>query len=559
MLWLLLLPSHVSTAFVAAGRGVQMDVAQHMRVRHQVRPAARSAKPHLRMVAAPMPAPLLSLRGGLSVPAGLPTLPSTPTGVFNLLFYALAAGCGALVLASRERAGDASTAAPEEMPPNMRRLQRQFLAVFWLYKMADWLQGPYFYEVYSSKIFGGTPATEQMVALLFLVGFGSTAIFGTFIGGAVDLLGRRAGSLCFALLYSLSALSTRAMQLPMLLAGRLAGGLGTSLLFSAPEAWFVSEHAKLGIDGKWLGQTFGLAYFVDSLVAITAGRLAGFAAAKRGPSAPFELSVLFLAAGAAVAASSWRENFGGSKAAGPNAAVAAAADEVAEMSEEGAGAPGADASEATATGDGEGGGQIVGEAIAALRSDAKIQLVGAVQALFEGAMYIFVLQWPPAMKRALHGAVGGIPFGLVFSCFMVCCMIGSTAFSALARNKVPIEKGMQYMLLAAAIAMSTATAACARGAVVPLVAAFFAFEACVGFYFPAIGSLRSAYLPDAYRGVIMNLYGVPLNLIVVAVFLSIGKLGVQGALTCSASALGLAAIAQLTLRALVSKKASKAD
>ena len=558
MLLFLLLPSQASTAFVAAGRGVHL--AQHMRTRHQVPPAARPAQPDLRMVAAPLPAPLLSLRGGLSVPTGLPALPTTPSGVFNLLFYALAAACGALALAVRERAGDASTAAREEMPPNMRRLQRQFLAVFWLYKMADWLQGPYFYEVYSSKIFGGTPATEQMVALLFLVGFGSTAIFGTFIGGAVDLLGRRAGSLCFALLYSISALSTRAVQLPMLLAGRLAGGLGTSLLFSAPEAWFVSEHAKLGIDGKWLGQTFGLAYFVDSLVAITAGRLAGFAAAKRGPSAPFELSVLFLAAGAAVAASSWRENFGGSKAAGPTTvAVAATADEVAEKSEEGAGAADADVSEATAMGDGEGGGQIVGEAIAALRSDAKIQLVGAVQALFEGAMYIFVLQWPPAMKRALHGAVGGIPFGLVFSCFMVCCMIGSTAFSALVRNKVPIEQGMQYMLLAAAVAMSTATAACARGAVVPLVAAFFAFEACVGFYFPAIGSLRSAYLPDAYRGVIMNLYGVPLNLIVVAVFLSIGKLGVQGALTCSASALGLAAFAQLTLRVLVSKETAETD
>jgi len=29
--------------------------------------------------------------------------------------------------------------------------------------------------------------------------------------------------------------------------------------------------------------------------------------------------------------------------------------------------------------------------------DKKILLVGAVQSLFEGAMYIFVLQWPPSM------------------------------------------------------------------------------------------------------------------------------------------------------------------
>lgn len=49
------------------------------------------------------------------------------------------------------------------------------------------------------------------------------------------------------------------------------GGLGTSLLFSAPETWLVSEHNKQGFDGKYLGQTFGLAYFGDAIVAILAG------------------------------------------------------------------------------------------------------------------------------------------------------------------------------------------------------------------------------------------------------------------------------------------------
>jgi hypothetical protein len=54
--------------------------------------------------------------------------------------------------------------------------------------------------------------------------------------------------------------------LPLLLLGRVAGGLGTSLLFSAPEAWLVGEHQKGNYDGKWLGQTFGWAYAGDSLV-----------------------------------------------------------------------------------------------------------------------------------------------------------------------------------------------------------------------------------------------------------------------------------------------------
>ena len=62
------------------------------------------------------------------------------------------------------------------------------------------------------------------------------------------------------------------------------------------------------------------------------------------------------------------------------------------------------------------------------------------------------------------------------------------------------------------------------------------------------GTLRSKYLPDAYRGVIMNLFGIPLNLIVVGVFLSISRLGLAGALTCSTTALACASVAQLALR-----------
>ena len=62
-------------------------------------------------------------------------------------------------------------------------LKWRFLAVFWLYKMADWLQGPYFYDVYASKIINGVQVNSEGVARLFLMGFGSTAVFGAAIGG----------------------------------------------------------------------------------------------------------------------------------------------------------------------------------------------------------------------------------------------------------------------------------------------------------------------------------------------------------------------------------------
>lgn len=136
-------------------------------------------------------------------------------------------------------------------------------------------------------------------------------------------------------------------------------------------------------------------------------------------------------------------------------------------------------------------------------------------------------------------------------------MTGSTSFSALIKRGFKPEDLMAGMLAIAALAMGSATAFCNSG-IGPLVGAFFAFEACVGMYFPLIGTLRSRYLPDAYRGVIMNLFGIPLNLIVCAVFLSIGRLGLNGAFACSALALSGAFLSSLGLRSIAAAKSEDA-
>ena len=179
-------------------------------------------------LAAALPPAVSTLRGGLLAARA-------PESLFNLLFLGLSGACAALVVGTRsqQQSGDSDTPAEKpEMVKAVSALKWRFLAVFWLYKMADWLQGPYFYDVYASKIINGVQVNSEGVARLFLMGFGSTAVFGAAIGGLVDSAGRKRGSLAFALMYTLSALSTRASTLPLLLGGRLVGGIGTSLLFS---------------------------------------------------------------------------------------------------------------------------------------------------------------------------------------------------------------------------------------------------------------------------------------------------------------------------------------
>ena len=55
----------------------------------------------------------------------------------------------------------------------------------------------------------------------------------------------------------------------------------------------------------------------------------------------------------------------------------------------------------------------------------------------------------------------------------------------------------------------------------------------------------------------MNLFRVPLNLIVITTFLQIERLGVVGALMCAAGVMSLALAAQLSLKSRVRREASQ--
>ena len=135
----------------------------------------------------------------------------------------------------------------------------------------------------------------------------------------------------------------------------------------------MGEYQKLNVtsSGSWLGETFGWAYAGDSLVAILAGQLASVTAAQQGPTGPFSLSVLFLTLGSVLALLTWGEN---------------TAPKVDNNAENNAVSSAAES------------GNSIKAALEVMAKDKRILLLGAVQALFEGAMYIFVLQWPPAIK-----------------------------------------------------------------------------------------------------------------------------------------------------------------
>ena len=200
-------------------------------------------------------------RGG-SIAEAVKAFSQSPSSLFNSSLVSVAIVTAAFKILQRASSSN-SAGETSKKPKSVKDLQIRFLSVFWLLRCADWLQGPYFYEVYSSKVFNGVPASIGLVSKLFLTGFASTALFGPLVGRALDAYGRKKGTLAFAVIYALGAASTKSPILNVLFLGRIMSGIGTSLLFSAPESWLVAESQRSGDDptGSWLGETFGLVRF----------------------------------------------------------------------------------------------------------------------------------------------------------------------------------------------------------------------------------------------------------------------------------------------------------
>ena len=85
-----------------------------------------------------------------------------------------------------------------------RSLLNKYLVVYLLATLSDWLQGPYVYALYSYYGY-----EQYAIAVLFVVGFGSSMVFGSFVGGMADWGGRRLFVVIFSLIYATSCITKR--------------------------------------------------------------------------------------------------------------------------------------------------------------------------------------------------------------------------------------------------------------------------------------------------------------------------------------------------------------
>ena len=99
--------------------------------------------------------------------------------------------------------------------------------------------------------------------------------------------------------------------LPVLLFGRLLGGISTSILYSAFESWLVSQSNSLGFGQGDLSTILGRATLVNGFVATGAGVFSNQLVAFTGSFAsPFMASGALLCLAWFAIRSTWSENYG---------------------------------------------------------------------------------------------------------------------------------------------------------------------------------------------------------------------------------------------------------
>jgi hypothetical protein len=168
-------------------------------------------------------------------------------------------------------------------------------------------------------------------------------------------------------------------------------------------------------------------------------------------------------------------------------------------------------------------------AIAAMKKDRRILLLGIVCSFFEGVMFVFVFMWTPALEVCRGNTV--LQHGLIFAEFMICMMMGSQLFEMAAHHRVETH-ALISLLLAISIACMVLVAI--YEVYQTRLMLFLLFEVCIGIYWPASSVLRSHIIPESCRATIMSLFRIPLNGIVLITLIGVDKISqFQCFMTCA--------------------------
>jgi hypothetical protein len=164
----------------------------------------------------------------------------------------------------------------------------------------------------------------------------------------------------------------------------------------------------------------------------------------------------------------------------------------------------------------------VSAAVRTILNSKKLLSIGLVNSLFEGVLHLFVFVWTPILEKR-RGQDGVVPYGDIFSAFMVFKMMGSQAFSWF-EDKISAERLVHIILLSSALCFGVTVVITDYWFTV---SSFCAFEFVLGMYWPSMAVLRAAHVPNRMRATMTSAFRIPLNVLVIVLLLVASRVSDQ--------------------------------
>ncbi|KAJ1629297.1 hypothetical protein T492DRAFT_593984 [Pavlovales sp. CCMP2436] len=432
-----------------------------------------------------------------------------------------------------------------------RRVAWQYLPVYALGTLGDWMQGGHLYALYQSYSY-----SISHIGHIFAIGYTSAALLGTYAAAFGDRYGYRLCVIVYGLVYSLECLSMNWDSTAVLLAGRVCGGVAYSLLFVSFESWLVAEGQARQLPGESMGQLFAMATTVNALSAVAGGTLAQLtlelgreSAEEAGANiyvAPFNAAAVPLLGCSLCAALLWRERYSREALGG-----------------------GRDRSDSE---------RVLLDSLRRLRRDPTLLHIGVLSSLYEATLYAFVFLWTPALesRASLAAALASadvldvlgpseavtISHGKIFSLLMLCKAVGSRVFACgLGHVSRDAGRGLQRTFALRALKLTFATSAACLA--LPVLSqrydttlfAFCAFELMLGFYWPAVAILRTEFVTEG-RSSMISVFRVLLNVLVIGLLELSGFLSECAMFSIACTMLAASWVSVSVLQARVQGEAS---
>jgi len=415
--------------------------------------------------------------------------------IVELSFFVIGIGCALLYYVNNKSLFKKNGTSPDGQQSNSAPFLKKYLVMYVFAVGADWIQGPYAYDLYVSLGF-----SWRQITSLYMTSFLSSAVSGTFLGAMSDWVGHRISALGYCAIYATSALLKTSSSLFLQVCSSMMGGIAGTLLYTVFDSWLVSEHNSVGASSSALSHAFSLESALSSVTAIVAGILCSVLVDQNGglglgPKAPFVTAALILVPCAVCVLRTMH----------PKAASYSSAN-----SSEGIKA-------------------LLHQAWSFLSQSKNARLVCATQAFFESAMYIFVVLWTPVIRGQCKSSEDYLStIGWIFSAFMAAMTTGSQVYAYFTSKHTRLLTISSVGFAVATISLFVPTLfelghiECAKAEVSShfIFFSFVLFESVCGLYYPVINDLKARFFPSEFRTGLMSISRVGQNIIITSVLLS---------------------------------------